>query len=279
VLLGWHRPHKGTVTIDGRPLDADTLASLREVTAWVDPAVQLWNGSLLDNLRYGNPDAVNLAAALERADLRDVLARLPDGLQTCLGEGGALVSGGEGPARATRPRPAAARAPPRDPRRGPARPRPPHPRGPAGPRARGLARRHPALRHPTTSPPRCASRGCWSSRAAASSRTATRSSCSRAPGTPPARHARRRARPRRHRLGATSPGAASGSTAGELHEEPAAATCPQGQPYRTDSTAPTTTCPPGQPKLKTESTCPPGQPKLKTESTCPPGQPAPEPTP
>jgi ATP-binding cassette subfamily B protein len=96
VLLGWHRPHQGNVTVDGRPLDPDTLAALRDVTAWVDPAVQLWNGSLLDNLRYGNPDAVHLGAALERADLGSVLARLPDGLQTCLGEGGALVSGGEG---------------------------------------------------------------------------------------------------------------------------------------------------------------------------------------
>ena len=96
VLLGWHRPHAGTVTIDGRSLDAAGLAALREVTAWVDPAVQLWNGPLLDNLRYGNPDAVHLGAAIDRADLGGVLARLPDGLQTCLGEGGALVSGGEG---------------------------------------------------------------------------------------------------------------------------------------------------------------------------------------
>jgi ATP-binding cassette subfamily B protein len=96
VLLGWHRPHGGTVTVDGRPIDADSLAALREVTAWVDPAVHLWNGSLLDNLRYGNPEAPNLAAALERADLGEVLARLPDGLQTRLGEGGTLVSGGEG---------------------------------------------------------------------------------------------------------------------------------------------------------------------------------------
>lgn len=96
LLLGWHRAHRGLVTVDGRPLDEPTLAALREVTAWVDPAVQLWNQSLLDNLRHGNPDATHLGAALTQADLGGVLERLPDGLQTQLGEGGALVSGGEG---------------------------------------------------------------------------------------------------------------------------------------------------------------------------------------
>jgi ABC-type transport system involved in cytochrome bd biosynthesis fused ATPase/permease subunit len=93
LLLGWHRAHSGAVTVDGGPLD---VAALRQVTAWVDPAVQLWNRTLLENLRYGNPDAQQLADALTRADLQTTLERLPDGLQTALGEGGGLVSGGEG---------------------------------------------------------------------------------------------------------------------------------------------------------------------------------------
>jgi len=64
----------------------------------VDPAVQLWNRSLLDNLRYGTSRGANAdyGDVLRDADLRGVLERLPDGLQTSLGEGGALVSGGEG---------------------------------------------------------------------------------------------------------------------------------------------------------------------------------------
>ena len=53
LLLGWHRPASGRVLIDGGPLDGDRLERLRRDTAWVDPAVQLWNRSLLDNLRYG----------------------------------------------------------------------------------------------------------------------------------------------------------------------------------------------------------------------------------
>jgi ATP-binding cassette subfamily B protein len=99
VLLGWHRPAEGEVRIDDERLDATSTARLRRETAWVDPAVQLWNRSLLDNLRYGSSDAENgrpLGSVLEEADLREVLETLPDGLQTPLGEGGALVSGGEG---------------------------------------------------------------------------------------------------------------------------------------------------------------------------------------
>ena len=98
LLLGWHWPAAGRVLIDGRPLDGAALDRLRRETAWVDPAVHLWNRSLLDNLQYGADDrATNLVgAAIEAADLRGVLERMPDGLQTSLGEGGGSISGGEG---------------------------------------------------------------------------------------------------------------------------------------------------------------------------------------
>lgn len=98
LLLGWHRAAVGRVLVDGEPLDAARLAWLRERTAWVDPAVQIWNRSLLDNLRYGQPgaDGTVVGRVLEIAEMRKLVERLPDGLQTPLGEGGALVSGGEG---------------------------------------------------------------------------------------------------------------------------------------------------------------------------------------
>jgi ATP-binding cassette subfamily B protein len=71
---------------------------LREETAWVDPAVQLWNRSLLENLRYGARPAEGpeMGEVLCEADLFEVLRRLPEGLQTPLGDGGGLISGGEG---------------------------------------------------------------------------------------------------------------------------------------------------------------------------------------
>ncbi len=51
LLLGWHFPDEGRVLIDGSILSSEWLDALREKTAWVDPAVQLWNRSLVDNLR------------------------------------------------------------------------------------------------------------------------------------------------------------------------------------------------------------------------------------
>jgi ATP-binding cassette subfamily B protein len=98
TLLGWHRPASGRVLVDGWPLDRERLERLRRDTAWVDPTVQLWNRALLDNLLYGVHAAASssLDQVLDAAALRDLLEKLPDGLQMRLGEGGALVSGGEG---------------------------------------------------------------------------------------------------------------------------------------------------------------------------------------
>jgi ABC-type bacteriocin/lantibiotic exporter with double-glycine peptidase domain len=98
LLLGWHKPQRGTVRVDGAPLDAEQLARLRRHTAWIAPEVHLFRSTLLDNLCYGNgPNATErVGLAFQDTGLADVLERLPDGLQTSLGEGGALVSGGEG---------------------------------------------------------------------------------------------------------------------------------------------------------------------------------------
>ncbi len=97
VLLGFHRPARGTVLVDGVQLGPDTLPGLRTATAWVDPTVQLWNRSLLANLRYGQePGAAGLGSVLRDAQLFSVLERLPQGMATLLGEGGAMLSGGEG---------------------------------------------------------------------------------------------------------------------------------------------------------------------------------------
>lgn len=97
LLLGWHRPATGSVRVDGRVLNQQLLEELRRETAWVDPAVQLWNDSLLGNLSYGmHQPGVPLNHVIEEADLRGVLEQLPEGLQMSLGESGALLSGGEG---------------------------------------------------------------------------------------------------------------------------------------------------------------------------------------
>ena len=95
LLLGWYRPVHGALKVDGEAIT--DLARLRQETAWVDPAVHLWNDSLIENVRYGGqPDRIYYEAIVTQAELLSVLEKLPDGWQTKLGENGGLVSGGEG---------------------------------------------------------------------------------------------------------------------------------------------------------------------------------------
>jgi ABC-type transport system involved in cytochrome bd biosynthesis fused ATPase/permease subunit len=84
--------------VDGAAPNAMSQERMRHETAWVDPAIQLWNRSFLDNLMYAADDMrfESINDVLESADLRQVLQKLPQGLQTLLGESGALLSGGEG---------------------------------------------------------------------------------------------------------------------------------------------------------------------------------------
>lgn len=98
LLLGWHRLASGTLVLDGADMSSASLSHLRHEIAWLDPAVQIWNASLLDNLSYASPaaDFGKTSTAIAQSHLRGVLTKLPQGLQTSLGEGGALMSGGEG---------------------------------------------------------------------------------------------------------------------------------------------------------------------------------------
>ncbi|HEV2448145.1 MAG TPA: ABC transporter ATP-binding protein, partial [Candidatus Sulfopaludibacter sp.] len=98
ILLGWHRASSGTVLVDGAQLDAAAVEKLRPNIAWVDPAVQLWNRPLQENLEYGLAAEPRMPVdeAMDAAGLGRVLERLRDGAATALGEGGGLVSGGEG---------------------------------------------------------------------------------------------------------------------------------------------------------------------------------------
>jgi ABC-type bacteriocin/lantibiotic exporter with double-glycine peptidase domain len=98
LLLGWHRLASGNLLVDGMPLDSRAVEALRQVTAWVDPAIQIWNRSLLDNLIYAaDADAIDrVGDVIGAAKLRAVAQKLPQGLQSLLGEGGGMLSGGEG---------------------------------------------------------------------------------------------------------------------------------------------------------------------------------------
>ncbi|SCG41526.1 thiol reductant ABC exporter subunit CydD [Micromonospora halophytica] len=97
LLLGFVHPTAGRVTVDGVDLaDVDPDTWRRQV-AWVPQRAHLFAASLADNIRLGAPDTPDaaLATAVADAALDDVVAALPDGLATTLGERGHGLSSGQ----------------------------------------------------------------------------------------------------------------------------------------------------------------------------------------
>ena len=88
---------QGTVLVGGRPVDAYTMENLRESVSMVLQKNTLFTGTIRENLLWGNPQATEeeLRAACRAACADEFLARMPDGLDTDLGQGGVNVSGGQ----------------------------------------------------------------------------------------------------------------------------------------------------------------------------------------
>ena len=87
LLLGWHKPQSGSVTVDGAPLDAERLSQLRRHTAWIAPEVHLFQASLLDNLNYGNgsDSTGRVGLAIQGTDLLGVSGTPTRWLADCAG--------------------------------------------------------------------------------------------------------------------------------------------------------------------------------------------------
>ena len=97
VLLGFVAPEAGTVSIRGVDLADVDLAAWRRRVAWVPQRPHLFGGTLAENLRLGDPDAApeQLDRVLEATGLARLVAALPAGLATRVGEGGITLSAGE----------------------------------------------------------------------------------------------------------------------------------------------------------------------------------------
>ncbi len=93
----FYDPTSGCIKLDGVPLPQIERNELRDRLAVVTQDVFLFHATLRDNICYGAPDASadELQAVVEAAQLSDLVERLPEGIETVVGERGYRLSGGE----------------------------------------------------------------------------------------------------------------------------------------------------------------------------------------
>jgi ATP-binding cassette subfamily B protein len=97
LLQRLYDPDAGTVSIDGQDISHVTQVSLRGSIAVVQQDISLFHRSLLENLRYGRPEATDeeVYSAVEAARCTEFINRLPQGFDTLVGERGMKLSGGQ----------------------------------------------------------------------------------------------------------------------------------------------------------------------------------------
>jgi ATP-binding cassette subfamily B protein len=93
----FYNPKSGEITIDGLNISNMTLKSLRDQIGVVSQDVFLFGGTLRENIAYGrlNADETAILEAAEKAQLSKMIAELPAGLDTIVGERGVSLSGGQ----------------------------------------------------------------------------------------------------------------------------------------------------------------------------------------
>ncbi|NHZ39001.1 lipid A export permease/ATP-binding protein MsbA [Massilia aquatica] len=97
LVTRFYSPQDGRILLDGVPYEDITLPSLRAQLAMVSQNVVLFDDTLGANIAYGaeRVDPARLAAAIKAAHLDEVVAALPQGVDTPIGENGMRLSGGQ----------------------------------------------------------------------------------------------------------------------------------------------------------------------------------------
>ncbi|WP_144668022.1 ABC transporter ATP-binding protein [Bacillus altitudinis] len=97
LLPRFYEWQEGTITIDGIETRKMTLPSLRRQIGVVQQDIYLFHGTIRENVLYGKLDASDeeVWQAVEKAQLKDLVNSLPNGLDTIIGERGMMLSGGQ----------------------------------------------------------------------------------------------------------------------------------------------------------------------------------------
>lgn len=97
LLLGFYKPQEGNITIDGIDIRNCSLKSLRGNIGVVQQEVLIFEGTIRENLKLGNPKATDeqMLSACDKAAIGDMVRNLPQGLDTIIGKEGRDLSGGQ----------------------------------------------------------------------------------------------------------------------------------------------------------------------------------------
>ena len=97
LIIGFDKPVKGNIYLDGENFSNIDMRSYRKHLAVVTQDNILFSGSILENITYGLPevDKERLDMILEAANVKEFLEKLPDGIYTRVGEHGGKLSGGQ----------------------------------------------------------------------------------------------------------------------------------------------------------------------------------------
>jgi ATP-binding cassette subfamily B protein/subfamily B ATP-binding cassette protein MsbA len=97
LVCRFYDPTQGTVLLDGVPLTAMALHDLRKRIALVTQQTELFNESILYNIRYGRWDATEeeIVEAARKAHAHEFISEFPEGYQTMVGPNGFRLSGGQ----------------------------------------------------------------------------------------------------------------------------------------------------------------------------------------
>ncbi|HBX40815.1 MAG TPA: ABC transporter, partial [Marinobacter adhaerens] len=97
LLLRFYDPSNGQIRIDGQPIRDLSLQSLRGAIGLVSQDVYLFEGTIRENLAYGNPAAsdTEIIDAAKTAEAWSFIEALPEGMNTPVGERGVRLSGGQ----------------------------------------------------------------------------------------------------------------------------------------------------------------------------------------